>query len=253
METSAGIWYYRDMSNNTGSITYVRLLSASILALAASFLVPASVLAAPSYAPAAKAKASSTSFAIPVPFTSQAPLGEWKDERQQDGCEEASTAMAMAWIGGEKNITKANWKLRILILSNFENKKYGEYRDVALKDVVSWLFNDYFHYDKAAVKAVASSSDILAELEKGHVVMIPANGQALKNPNFTAPGPERHMLLVKGYDYKTKEFITNDSGTRRGENYRYPQKVVFEAIRPYKTGNKLPFPKLDRQMIVVWK
>lgn len=231
----------------------MRLWLASVLALAASFLVPAAVSAAPDYAPAAKAKASSTSFAIPVPFTSQAPFGEWKDERQQDGCEEASAAMAMAWVGGEKNISKDNWKLRILILSNFENKKYGEYRDVALQDMVNWLFNDYFHYEKADVKAVGSAADILSELEKGRVVLIPANGRALKNPNFTAPGPERHMLLIKGYDYKTKEFITNDSGTRRGENYRYPQKTVFEAIRPYKTGNKLPFPKLNRQMIVVWK
>jgi hypothetical protein len=56
---------------------------------------------------------------ISVPFTSQAPLGQWKDERQQDGCEEASAAMAMAWVGNEKNISRENWRLRILILSNF--------------------------------------------------------------------------------------------------------------------------------------
>ena len=204
-------------------------------------------------APAVKAKTLSSSFIIPVPFTSQAPLGEWKDERQQDGCEEASAAMAMAWVGAEKNITPANWRLRILILSTFENKKYGEYRDVSLSDMVNWLFNDYFHYKKAAIKPVASALDILSELEKGNIVLIPANGRALKNPYFTAPGPERHMILIKGYDYKTGEFITNDPGTRRGENYRYLPKIIFNAIRPYQTGNKLPFPKLVREMIVVEK
>ena len=32
-----------------------------------------------------------------VPFTSQAPLAEWDDPLQQDGCEEASSLMAASW------------------------------------------------------------------------------------------------------------------------------------------------------------
>ena len=190
---------------------------------------------------------------ISVPFTPQAPLGQWKDVRQQDGCEEAVVAMAMAWIGGEKNITRDNWRLRILILSNFENKKYGEYRDVALQDIISWLFKDYFNYQKVEIKTVNNASDILDELEKGNIVLTPMNGRALKNPNFTGLGPERHMILIKGYDYQTKEFITNDPGTRNGENYRYPEKIVWGAIRNYQTGDKLPFGPLKKEMIVVGK
>lgn len=192
-------------------------------------------------------------FSLAVPFTAQAPLGQWQDERQQDGCEEAVVAMAMAWAGGEKNISRENWRLRILILSNFEKKKYGEYRDVALRDMVAWLFNDYFSYKKVEIKAVSKASDILGELEKGKIVLTPMDGRALKNPNFTGAGPERHMILIKGYDYKTKEFITNDPGTRKGENYRYTEKVILSAIRNYKTGNKLPFGPLQKEMIVVSK
>jgi len=188
-----------------------------------------------------------------VPFTSQAPLGEWRDGRQQDGCEEAAVAMAMAWVGGEKNISKKDWRLRILILSGFENKKYGEYRDVALRDMVAWLFNDYFNYRQAEVKAVEKVGDILGELEKGKVVLTPMDGRALKNPNFTGAGPERHMILIKGYDYQTKEFIANDPGTRNGENYRYSEKIILGAIRNYKTGHKLPFGPLKKEMIVVSK
>jgi len=188
-----------------------------------------------------------------VPFTSQAPLGEWRDGRQQDGCEEAAVAMAMAWVGGEKNISKKDWRLRILILSGFENKKYGEYRDVALRDMVAWLFNDYFNYRQAEVKAVEKAGDILGELEKGKVVLTPMDGRALKNPNFTGAGPERHMILIKGYDYQTKEFIANDPGTRNGENYRYSEKIILGAIRNYKTGHKLPFGPLKKEMIVVSK
>jgi len=190
---------------------------------------------------------------IDVPFTSQAPLGQWSDQRQQDGCEEAVVAMAMAWVGNEKNITKENWRLRILILSNFEFKKYGEYRDVSLADLQNWLFKDYFNYKKTALKPVETAADIIKELEKGRIVLTPMDGRALKNPNFTAPGPERHMILIKGYDYKTQEFITNDPGTRRGQSYRYPAKIILQAIRSYSTGYHQPIKKVIKEMIVVEK
>jgi hypothetical protein len=202
-------------------------------------------------AEARPAQATSDNLILPVPFTSQAPTGEWKDQRQQDGCEEAAAAMAMAWVGSEKNIKPADWRLRILILSTFEKKKYGEYRDVALPDIVNWLFKDYFDYQSVEIKAVGSAADILHELEQGKIVLTPMNGRALKNPNFSGLGPERHMILIKGYDYRTKEFITNDPGTRRGENYRYSEKIIFNAIRPYQTGYHKPFGKLSREMIVV--
>jgi len=204
---------------------------------------------------AVKIKGASSSLINHIPFTSQAPLGEWSDERQQDACEEASVLMAMAWVKSKNNVvSQEEWRRQILDLVDFENEKYGEHRDVSLDDVVSWIFNDYFNYDGVMIKAAASPEDILSELERGHLVLIPANGQALKNPHFTSPGPERHMLLVTGYDYQTKEFVTNDPGTRYGGNYRYDSGVLFNAIRPYLTGNKLPFPSvLARKMIVVEK
>ena len=102
---------------------------------------------------------------IDVPFTSQAPRGEWNDQRQQDGCEEASVAMAMAWAGGEENIGKDNWRLRILILSTFEKRKYGEYRDVSLRDTEIWLLQDYFKYKNTKIKKIESVLDIIEELE----------------------------------------------------------------------------------------
>ncbi len=237
------------------SSTPVSSASSSVLVSVPALKITATMTpAATTTIPAVVPKASSSSFIIPVPFTSQAPLGEWSDERQQDGCEEASVAMAMAWVNKENNISKEEWLARILTLADFEQEKYGEHRDVALKDVVSWLFNDYFSYEKVAIKPVASSSDILKELERGNIVLVPTNGRALKNPNFKAPGPEEHMIVIKGYDYQTEQFITNDPGTRRGENYRYSSSIIFNAIRSYDTGYKLPFPKiLVREMIVVEK
>ncbi|MFA5023986.1 MAG: C39 family peptidase [Patescibacteria group bacterium] len=202
------------------------------------------------------ASAADKSFVLAVPFTAQAPTAEWKDIRQQDGCEEAAALMAFAWVKGEgikkgAEISKKEWRKKIITLSDFEKKKYGEFRDVALKDMVNWIFKDYFKYSKVSVKPVTSAADIIKELEKGNIVLTPMNGQALKNPYFTSPGPERHMILIKGYDYSKQQFITNDPGTRRGENYRYSSKILFNAIRAYSTGDKVPIKKVVKEMIVV--
>ncbi|MEI6379075.1 MAG: hypothetical protein WCO55_05425 [Candidatus Falkowbacteria bacterium] len=78
-------------------------------------------------------------------------------------------------------------------------------------------------------------------------------GRLLKNPNYKAPGPLQHFLVIKGYDYATKEFITNDSGTRNGRDYRYPEKVLFTALREYPTGKHLPIKENKKMLIIVSK
>ncbi len=193
------------------------------------------------------------SLVFPVPFTSQAPLAEWKDERQQDGCEEASALMARAWQLGSDTKTKNEWRRQILALSDYELKHYGEFRDLSLEAVRDWVFGDYFSNDSVSLKKATSSASILSELEKGRLVLVQTDGRALKNPYFTAPGPERHMLLIKGYDYSKKQFIVNDPGTRRGESYRYSEKVLYAAIRPYATGNKEVFPPLEKKYLSIEK
>ncbi|MFA5163018.1 MAG: C39 family peptidase [Patescibacteria group bacterium] len=186
-----------------------------------------------------------------VPFTSQAPLAEWRDQRQQDGCEEAVSLMAMWLVKSQAAPTKAEAKKQLLAISDFEKKKYGEYRDVALSDMITWIFKDYFKYEKVRLVKDLKLSDLKSELAAGHVLLLPMNGQRLKNPYFTAPGPERHMILVYGYDPAKKEFITNDPGTRRGAAYRYPEKILFDAIRAYPTGYHKAIKKLEKAMIVV--
>ncbi len=239
---------YENRKNKYGLVNY---LSLGIIVLG-FFIWPQISLAAATSSQTAKQKVK-PNILFTVPFTSQAPLFQWKDDRQQDGCEEASALMAMVWVKGGEGYSKQVWRDKIVGLSDWEKKKYGEYRDVSLKDMVDWIFKDYLNYQGAAIKPVKSASDILLELEKGNLVLTPMDGRALKNPNFTGAGPERHMILIKGYDYKTKQFITNDPGTRKGEGYRYDEKVIFNAIRPYKTGYHLPFGPLKKEMIVVSK
>ena len=93
--------------------------------------------------------------------------------------------------------------------------------------------------------------DIKKALSENRLVIVPTDGQKLKNPNFTQPGPPRHMLVIVGYDDTTREFITNDPGTRKGEGYRYSQDVLYEAILDYPTGKHLPVTSSDKVMLTV--
>lgn len=191
---------------------------------------------------------------ISVPFTTQAPLVKWNDPRQQDGCEEAVSVMVMAWVNNEGQKTKisaAEFEKRILALSDFQEKEYGEFRDTSLSDMEAWIFRDYFSYEKIELKTVATTSDIIRELEAGKIVLLPMAGRELKNPNFKAPGPLTHMILVKGYDYQKHEFITNDPGTRLGADYRYPAERIYNAIWVYPTGYHQETEERDRAMLIV--
>jgi hypothetical protein len=187
-----------------------------------------------------------------VPFTSQAPFGEWDDDRQQDGCEEASSLMAIYWAQN-KSLNSKEARNIIISLSDFLQKKYKEYRDTSAKDTLDWIINDYFNYQNAFYKENISKDDIISELAKGNLIIAPMDGQKLKNPNFTAPGPERHMLVIRGYDLDKNIFITNDPGTRKGELYQYDADLFFNAIRDYPTGYKKEIKNIQKNIIVISK
>lgn len=188
-----------------------------------------------------------------VPFISQAPLSQWDDIYQQDGCEEAAAIMAMAWVSGKTKLDKTEARDLILEISNFEKEKYGEALDVHVKDVISWIFKDWFKYDKVRLLENTTLEQMKKELAAGNIILAPTNGQALKNPNFKSPGPERHMVVITGYDAAKKTFITNDPGTRNGENYRYEESLLYKAIRVYPTGYHQEIIGEEKTVIIVEK
>jgi len=185
-----------------------------------------------------------------VTFVSQAPFGDWADPRQQDGCEEASALMAVRWARGQ-SLTKDEALKEITGLADWHFKKYGESRDTSASDTVDWIFKDYFGFDRVELKKDITAEDIIKELTKGNLIITPMNGQIMHNPNYKAPGPPRHMIVIRGYDPETEEFITNDPGTRKGELYRYDADILFGAIRDYPTGYHEVIEKIEKNMIVV--
>ncbi|MDD3285671.1 MAG: C39 family peptidase [Patescibacteria group bacterium] len=193
------------------------------------------------------------SIILSVPFIAQAPLAHWEDARQQDGCEEAGALMAMAWARGTVDASQAAAEKEIIALADWEQETYGEHRDVYIDDVATRIFQDYFNYNKVTTEIVDSAEDLLTALKAGKLILAPTNGQALHNPNFKAPGPARHLLVIIGYDAKTDEFITNDPGTRRGAGYRYPSDILFKAIRAYPSGYHLPIVGIEKKVLLVEK
>lgn len=196
-------------------------------------------------------KAPESSLIAGVPFTVQAPFGEWADPVFQNGCEEASLVMAAYWLSG-KPLTKEIAKREIAALAGFEDAWLGHSIDTSAEDTLK-LFQEYYDITVGAVENDITLMDIRDTLASGALVIIPADGRKLQNPHFKQPGPTRHMLVITGYDAETKEFITNDPGTKHGKGYRYPEKILFDAILDYPTGDHLPLRSMKKVMITVQK
>ena len=185
-----------------------------------------------------------------VPFTSQAPFGDWSDPRKQDGCEEAAVIMAMAWIEGEE-LTPDIANEKINAISAYEKKEYGNFYDTNAEDTVERIFKGYFKYENVLAVSDINKEDIKKELFKGNLVIVPTNGRLLENSNYTPPGPTTHNLVIIGYDIDSREFITNDPGTRNGEKYRYGEDVLENALLDYPTGDHEEVEEMKTAMIIV--
>ncbi len=186
-----------------------------------------------------------------VPFTSQAPFAEWNNEIFQDGCEEASIIMAMAWVNNE-TLTKKESKQKIIDLATYQKNNLSGHKDRSAHDSAE-LIKKYYKYNNIEYIENVKIDDIIKELEKENIVVAPMNGQNLKNIYFNPPGPINHMILIIGYDYINEEFITNDPGTRRGKNYKYSKKIIKNALRDYPTGYHEINNKIKKNIIVIKK
>lgn len=184
-----------------------------------------------------------------VPFTVQAPDGQWSDPLFQDACEEASLLMADAWIR-DIVLTKKESTERISSLAQYQKKLRGHSVDTSIDDTAR-LLKDFFEVTTGVVERGITVRDIKEVLANQQIVIVPTDGRKLKNPNFKQPGPSRHMLVLVGYDDATKEFMTNDPGTRKGEGYRYDQAVLFDAILDYATGRHEEVTSTDKVMLWV--
>jgi hypothetical protein len=185
-----------------------------------------------------------------VPFTSQAPLAQWNDPIFQNACEEASLLMAERFaLKSKQSFNPENASNRIRTLTEEAEKLFGEHRDISTQDSLR-LGREALDLDMK-VRQDISAEEIVRTLHRDAVVILAMDGRTLNNPHFTPPGPQYHMVLVRGYDPEGEEFIVNDPGTRYGEGYRYKEEIFMEAVQDYETGyHGKVFPE-KKDMIVV--
>lgn len=171
---------------------------------------------------------------LPVPFTVQAPHGNW-NLPYQEACEEAAAIMAIRYVFQTTFLDADDADAGILDLVRTNEQKLGYPVDQTVEQV-QHLIRDVA--PKIPVRLVRDPSieNLKQELSAGNVIIVPAAGRMLRNPFYRRPGPLYHMLVLRGYT-SDGFFITNDPGTKRGEGYLYPYARIMEAMGDWNNGN----------------
>ncbi|MFA5020649.1 MAG: C39 family peptidase [Patescibacteria group bacterium] len=162
-------------------------------------------------------------YQLKVLFAQQAPFANW-DAEHEEACEEASMIMADRYFSGQP-LDEKIMEAELQKLFNWE-ADHGYQVDLTAQETVD-ILRDYFGRT-ARLSTDVSADQIKYELAQGRLIIIPAAGRELGNPNFKQPGPIYHMLVIKGYN--DREFITNDPGTRKGNSYVYAYSALINAI-----------------------
>jgi len=171
-----------------------------------------------------------TSFNLAIPWTPQAPNAVW-DHRDQEACEEASIYMVDLYYQGigsglvDPDIADA----AIQDLVDEQMQMFGYFESTTAEQTAE-LIESYYGYSTELI-IDPTVDQIKDQILAGYPVVVPMAGQVLDNPYFTPPGPEYHMLVIKGF---TEEgFITNDPGTRNGENWIYDYDHFMNSIHDW--------------------
>lgn len=183
-------------------------------------------------------------FNLAVPFTTQSPYAEWT-EQDNESCEEAA-ALTVHYYRQNKTFTKELAKQELQTIVDFEMDYFGYYKDTTAEETAEFI-KELWGYGRVDVVYDITIDDIKEQVAQGRPVILPTAGRLLGNPNFKAPGPLYHMIVVRGW---TEEMIiTNDPGTRKGEEYVYAPDVLYNAIHDWNGGD---VDSGRKAMIVVW-
>ncbi len=173
-----------------------------------------------------------TEINLAVPFSPQAPFADW-DLPYQEACEETSAILVDKFYKNQP-ITAEIARQEILKLVDWEKREFGYYMHTTAAETAT-ILRQYLGYKRVDVLYDITINDIKTHLLAGRPVIAPLAGQLVGNPYYHQPGPGYHMLIIKGIT-KSGDFITNDVGTKRGQNYVYDDEVLFNAIHDAPEG-----------------
>jgi len=171
---------------------------------------------------------------LPVPFIPEIPEGV-SGSPWVNACEEASIAMIAHYYEGRLEVPDAEAIPYLRRLFAFQD---GLYRSNANSDAArsARIIEEAAGF-RATIVENPALEDLKRELSEGRPIMTFHYGFALGNPNipFLPTGSSFHTLVLKGYDDRTGEFITNDNGDRSaGAGRRYPYDTFMDSLHDYR-------------------
>jgi hypothetical protein len=167
---------------------------------------------------------------INVPFVCQAPLHNQESwDYHHASCEEAAVLQALYHARGIDSIVPKEAHKIFLDMITWQEKNFGLHKDIHA-DSVKMLMIGFFGLDsdEIIIKRKAALDDIRRFVAEGYPVIAPTYGRTLKNPYYTPPGPEYHMVTVIGYT--PDRIITNDVGTKRGKDFSYDNERFMKSM-----------------------
>lgn len=179
--------------------------------------------------PSSPPRSDAAAINLAVPFVVQAPHGEWTPDHD-DACEEASALMAIAYFQG-RTFSGPDEVDRELIALVRRNEEMGYAIDQTIAQVRELMLDAMPSLD-IDIHEDPTEESLKDALRDGAVIIVPAAGRMLGNPYFQSPGPDYHMLVVRGFT-DDGYAITNDPGTRRGEAFVYRWSVLLDAIHDW--------------------
>lgn len=174
-------------------------------------------------------------FNIAMTFYTQAPYSNW-DYPWQEACEEASVLL-VANEFNDMNLNREQYNAELLRLVDWEMEEFGAYEHTDVDQTQKMIEENYDL--KTEIVENPSFEDMQEILAKGHLILAPMAGKVLMNPNFLNGGPDYHMVVIKGYDRLKNHIVTNDVGTRNGEDYVYTWDVIHAALHDFHPTNML--------------
>ena len=180
-------------------------------------------------------------FNLAVPFTPQAPEKKW-EQPWQDACEEAAVLMLDAYYKDYK-LSPALARDEIIKMVAWEDKRKWELSISA--DQLKQMLEQYFGLSRVQKVVNPTVEQIKSFVAAGKPILVVAAGKLLRNPHYKNGGPTYHTLIIRGYTEDS--FITNDPGTRFGENFLYKYAVLMNAIHDWNGGDV----KAGRKVVLV--
>ncbi len=174
---------------------------------------------------------------IDVPFTSQAPTGNWS-EPWQNACEETSIYMVSSFYT-EDTIKRDEAIKHIKAIIAAKNKEFQVSADESLEKI-SELIKLLGLPWSTEIVIDPTLEDIKKQLANNQPIIAPVFAPAL---NYGAGGPDYHVMVMTGYDDKNSEFIVNDPAMKNGQGVRFKYDLFIKAIHDlnqtnYKAGEK---------------